>query len=331
MAKEKSSNRKLWKVGLGIGLLGGVALAMRYSLSPATREPLPEFLSPDAFSTRLYPSSHGDIVFHEGGNGSPVVFLHAPTVGGSSFEWSLVYPALADRGHIFALDLLGFGESQKPSSPLDADQHVDSLAQFLQGVCAGKPVALVASGLAGGFATMLASRHPDLVAKLCLVMPTGLAEFGRRRLTLRTSMVASLPGLNRFIYKNYLARRTVLQGWLQNFAFADPDRVTTDMVDAYTACAQQNNAEHAINALMSGKLSLPIEARLRMLPQQVLLVWGRLSKFPPVEWAAQYKLLIPNCSLAMIEEAGFLAALESPHELITILEDNLFGGIRLLQ
>ncbi len=330
MADKEGNSRNLWKVGVGIGLLGGAALAVRYAMSPATREPLPEFLSPDAFATRLYPSSYGDIVFHEGGSGSPVVFLHAPAVGGSSYEWSLVYPALADRGHIFALDLLGFGESQKLSQAVDADQHVDSIAQFLQGVCDSRPVALVASGLAGGFATLLASRHPDLVAQLCLVMPTGLSEFGRRRLTRRASIAAHLPAINRFIYKNYLARRAAIQRWLTNFAFGNSDKVTSEMVDAYTACAQQNNAEHAIYALMGGKLSLPIEARLRLLQQRVLLIWGGLSAFPPLEWANQYKLLVPDCSLSVIENAGFLAALEAPHEMISILEEHLFGSIRAI-
>ena len=331
MEKKGKSKQKLWRVGVGIGLAGGAVFALRYALSPPSRERLPEHLSPDAFATRLFPSRHGDLVFHEGGSGEPVVFLHAPAVGASSYEWSLVYPAIADHNHVYALDLLGFGESQKLPYMMTADQHVDSLAQFLQGVCGGRPATLVASGLGGGFAAMLASQHPELVSRLCLVMPTGLSEFGRRRVTMRAGLAAKLPLLNRFLYRNYLARRAAVRQWLERFAFANAARVSAEMVDAYTACAQQNNAEHAIYSLMTGRLSLPIESRLRMLPQPVLLVWGRESRFPPVEWAERYLELVPKCTLTIVDKAGLLLPLEAPRRMISILEQGLAGGIHVVE
>ncbi len=329
--KKSGMGRQLWRAGVGIGLLGGSLLALRYALRPGTRTLLPDYLSPGSFATRYFAGRHGDLVYHEGGSGEPIVFLHSAGVGSSSFEWSHVYPAFADRGRVVVPDLLGFGESQKVSRMLTADEMVESLVEFLRGVCGGSPARVVALGLGGGFATQIASQHPDLVEWLCLVMPTGLSEFGRRRLAFREGLVAQVPVFNRFLYRNYLSRRGVIRQWLCRYGFGDERLVTDETVEAYAACAQQMNAEHAIYALMTGRLSLPIESRLGSLSQPVSLVWGGRSVFPPVEWALRYQQMVPRCSLEIVEEAGFLLPLECPQQMIRIIEGHLAGGMRLIK
>jgi pimeloyl-ACP methyl ester carboxylesterase len=42
-----------------------------------------------------------------GGDGPPMVLLHG--IGGSHINWMLVAPKLAERFHVYALDLIGFG------------------------------------------------------------------------------------------------------------------------------------------------------------------------------------------------------------------------------
>lgn len=334
MSDEQRSGltgRRLWRAGLSLGLLGGTLLAVRYAMKPGGRALLPEYLSPESFATRYFAGLYGDIVYHEGGSGAPIVFLHSAAVGASSYEWSHVYPAFADRGRVVAVDLLGFGESQKVARQQTAEEQVASLEQFLRVVCGGEPVLLVALGLGAGFAIQLASQHPELVSRLCLVMPTGLSEFGRRRVAFREGLLARVPALNRFLYRNYLSRKGTIRQWLSRYGFGDERLVTDEMVEAYAACAQQMNAEHAIYALMTGRLCLPIESRLGMLTQPVRLVWGGKSHFPPVEWAARYEQLIPKCALEVIEEAGFLLPLECPHQMIRIIESDLDGGMRVIE
>lgn len=323
--------RQLWRAGLGIGLLGGSLLALRYALKPSSRALLPDYLSPGSFATRYFAGRLGDLVYHEGGTGDPIVFLHSASVGASSFEWSHVYPAFTDRGRVIAPDLLGFGESQKASRMLSAEEMIQSLVEFLHAVCNNSPATIVALGLGAGFASQIASQHPDLVERLCLVMPTGLSEFGRRRLTFREGLVARMPLFNRFLYRNYLMRRGVIRQWLCRYGFGDERLVTDETVDAYTACAQQMNAEHAIYALITGKLSLPIESRLATLTQPVKLVWGGRSIFPPVEWALRYQQIVPRCTLEIVEEAGFLLPLECPQQMIRIVESTLAGGLQVIE
>ena len=58
--------------------------------------------------------------------------------------------------------------------------------------------------------------------------------------------LVGLPGLNRFVYRNYLSRAPFIRGWLTKFALGDPSRLNEEMVRALTTCAQQVGAEHAI-------------------------------------------------------------------------------------
>jgi hypothetical protein len=51
------------------------------------------------------------------------------------------------------MDLLGFGESERPNIALSAADHVRVLAELLRAKCGGERAAIMASGLGAGFVT----------------------------------------------------------------------------------------------------------------------------------------------------------------------------------
>src|SRR5205807_9698036 len=61
----------------------------------------------------------------EAGRGAPVVLLHG--LGGDGSRWSPNIEPLARDFHVFALDQIGFGDSDKPL----ANYHTGMLAEFL--------------------------------------------------------------------------------------------------------------------------------------------------------------------------------------------------------
>ena len=80
--------------------------------------------------------------------------------------------------------------------------------------------------------------------------------------------LVGLPGLNRFVYRNYLSRAPFIRGWLTKFALSDPSAMNEEMVRALTTCAQQPGAEHAIFGFR-GQLAFDIESRLDRVPHPV--------------------------------------------------------------
>ncbi len=323
--------KKLWSVSLGAGLLGAIAIAVRYALRPPDQELLPDSLSPAIFARRLFSSSAGDLVYHESGSGDPLIFVHGVSIGASSYEWSQVYPAFAQRYRVLALDLIGFGESSRPNRTLTEADYVRTLAEFCRGVCGNAQPIIVGSGLGGGFCAHLASQHPELVERLLLLMPTGLGDFGRQRLPLTTKLLGKVPVLNRFIYRNYFSTPTAVRTWLTQYAFANPARVTDELVQVYTTCAQQYGAQFAILNFHAGRLNFDLERRMRDLDLPVTLLWSDRATFPPLEWAYRLQETTRRCSLSILKNVGPLAALEDPAQVTRVLEEALDGQIRLFE
>ena len=88
--------------------------------------------------------------------------------------WRRNYEPLSQDFRVYALDLLGFGYSDKPpGAPYSADLYVEMLADFLRDVVGGS-AHLVAGSLSAAFAVRVADEYPDLVASLVLISPTGV-------------------------------------------------------------------------------------------------------------------------------------------------------------
>ena len=120
-------------LGIGVGLLGAVALAVSRGTRRSRREPIPDSISPTIFATRVAQTSKGQIVYHICGSGEPLLFLHGYFLGASSYEWSKVYCHFAMRREVIAPDLIGFGRSDKPLKKSDFSfaGHVDWMAAFV--------------------------------------------------------------------------------------------------------------------------------------------------------------------------------------------------------
>ena len=113
------------------------------------------------------------IAYEHTGQGEPVIMLHN---GGSSHAiWDDVANRLAGSYSIFALDLLGFGNSAKPGAGYTLDNYVAMLEQFVSSRGLDK-VALVGNCMGCAISLAFTERHPDKVR--ALVPCTPLARSG---------------------------------------------------------------------------------------------------------------------------------------------------------
>lgn len=325
MAREQ----KILGVGLGAGLLGAIFVALKYAVRPATKSRVPDTISPAVFKTKVLHTSLGQMVYHESGTGPTLIFVHGICPGASSYEWSQVYPAFAAAYRVIAPDLIGFGESARPQAHLAAEDYARALAEFIRATCDEPPV-LIGSGLGGGLCVLLASQHPEIVARLILLMPTGLIEFAQRQLSLGTKLAAALPLLHRFLYRNYQSTRVAIRTWLTEYGFADPSRVTDEIVDVYATCAQQYGAEHAIANLHAGRLGFDLEARVKTLTQPLTLLWSDSDRSFPLEWAERLRGAVRQGNIVILPNAGQLAALETPEQVTAVLREQLQSELRVL-
>jgi pimeloyl-ACP methyl ester carboxylesterase len=329
MATQSFFRRRFWGFGIGAGLVGLLILTIRYAFRPPRRSRLPDNIFPAIFATRVMPTGKGQLVFHECGQGSPLAFVHGVYPGASSYEWSRIYPHFADRFQVLALDLIGFGESARPSRALSASDQASVLSEFLRAKGNGERATIVASGLGAGIATLVAAQHPELVQRLVLLMPTGLTEPGAKKYLRRGGWISVIPFLKQIYYRRFLATRAQIRAWLATFAFFDANRIDDEIVDVLYSFAHQYGAEKAIFQSATAKLQVDLTKRFAELTQPVTLIWCQNAVFPPLRLAYELQQVPLQCGLTLLEECGMLAPLEAPEELKKILDRELEYRIRL--
>ena len=323
---------RLWKrkpalgIGIGVGVLGALALAVRYGMKRIARGPIPDSISPAIFATRVARTNFGEMIYHVSGSGEPLVFLHGVFLGASSYEWSRVYPRFVMGHEVIVPDIIGFGESERPPTRMDAGDYAGALAEFLQEVCPGQKPVLVASGLTAGISLLLAARHPELLSRLVLFLPTGLKESGNWR-AMGIMALSGIPGMRRFVYRNYLSRAPFIRAWLTRVALTNSESLTEEMVSILSTCAQQYGAEHAILGFLKGRMAFDVERRLHDVPVPVHILWpDKATGFLPESGESICRKL-PRASMEILPGCGILAALENPDLVESAISQALRGDL----
>ena len=121
---------------------------------------------------RRYPWKDGDIFYVVKGNreSKPLLLVHGFGPGASSYEWRKNIDALAEHFRVYALDLLGYGLSDRPAIDYTAETYADLISDFLKEVI-GKPTVVVAHGETCAYVIADAYRRPQLFERLALVAP----------------------------------------------------------------------------------------------------------------------------------------------------------------
>lgn len=152
------------RLGIGAALIAGLVLAGAGYEAVAARGDARAYPPPgqmvDVGGFRL----HIQCV----GTGSPTVVLDAG-LGGTSLDWALVQPELAQTTRVCAYDRAGMGWSERGPSPRTPEQNARELHTLLTNAGIEGPYVLVGHSLAGKTVRLFAARHPDQVAGMVLV------------------------------------------------------------------------------------------------------------------------------------------------------------------
>lgn len=319
---------KFWKdkpalgVGLGVGVIGALALAVRYALRHSPRQPIPQNISPDLFATRVAQTGFGQMVYHTAGAGDAMLFLHGVYPGASSFEWSRVYTRFARDHQVIAPDLLGFGESERPRPGLDADQHTQAVADALRDIPGTGPCTVVASGFGASIAIKLAVQHPELVRSLVLLAPEGVRG-GRRREPRGIKLLARMPRVNSFVYRHAISRPPFVRDWLRRFGLGGVRQVSDENLSVITTCAAQYGAEHAILGFLRGRGRYDVVRQTARISQPTTILWPSDDPQFPLSAAEDARESIQFCRILTHPEVCPLAALESPDVIDTLVRSAL--------
>ncbi len=233
------------------------------------------------------------------GSGEPVVMLHG--FGGSAFSWRHVAADLASDHDSIAIDLNGFGYTERSRDA--ADYTVSGQLALVLGVmdALGVESAHVAGHSYGGALAMhLAWRHPERVRSLVLVDSAG-AEYPWER---RQRSAANRPLTYLFVRTRAIKRDAVAKAL--RGSIADDSRVTTELVDAYHERVRIEGVSRAFRGLTQPTREpreLPDLARLDL---PVLIVWGAEDTLTLPQAGREAAETLPRAEFHMIDEVAAL-------------------------
>jgi pimeloyl-ACP methyl ester carboxylesterase len=252
---------------------------------------------------QVYYKTAGPTTRAEGETAAPVIFLHG--FGSSSFVWRKNLAALAQARKVVALDLLGFGKSDKPAIEYSPDVWVNLVHEFAR--ANGFPkVALVGSDLGGLIAAEFALRFPDKTEKLILVNSLGISCNLSRTQRLFFKPVIGRASFRLFFRAAYVGRV------LRNSVYGDPQLVTDEVIQGYHRPFRSPGAASAYRNVGKRMRRWRLGARAKEITVPTLIVWGEDDRVTPLADAVELDSLIPNSTIATIPGAGHYPQAESP-------------------
>lgn len=253
------------------------------------------------------------------GQGKPIVFLHG--FGGSGYSWRYLTPGLSKSYRLIALDLKGFGRSDKPLddrySILD---HADLVAEFLEKKRL-KHVTLVGHSFGGGVALAttlkMRARAPRRVDKLVLLDSVAykqklpfFIEF------LRTPLVAPV-GVT-------LIPPEIQTTAALRYAFYDDQRISGGSILEYARPLYSIGGKYA--ALTTARQIIPpnLEAYTRLyrtINIPALIIWCKHDKVVPPTNALRLKADLRRSKLRIIDDCGHVPQEESPRDTVRLIRN----------
>lgn len=279
---------------------------------------------PPGFVQQVIDTSLGAMVYYSPVTASEqlpsLIFLHSFGGGASAYEWSKVYPAFTNNYRVIAPDLIGWGESAHPVRDYGISDYLTTIAEFISQVCT-PPAIVVASSLTAALTIRLAIEQPNLFKALLLVSPSGFDDFGQgagRRIPLQ---VINIPLIDRLIYTLGAENEIAVRSFLERFLFANPRRISLEIVQAYLASAQQPNAIYAALAFLRGDLYFDLSLYIQRLTTPTFMLWGESAQFTDIKLGRRLAQLNPSAiEIQGISGAGVLPHLELPEIVIGLCQ-----------
>ncbi len=260
------------------------------------------------------PTGFGRIAYVESGQGEPILLIHGmPT---SSYLWRRVLPLLAPRFRVFAVDLMGFGDSDKPE---DADLSIVAQAGYLRvlmDAVGWETGVVVGHDIGGGVAQLIAVEESTKVSKLVLIDTIAydswpVPEIERLKDPAWDEIIKGVDlttGFRKALVQGMYHRERVHDELVSHYV--EPFRGLEGKL-AYLRCARALRTEDLLSATEDvERLEVP-----------TLIVWGESDSFQKLEFGQRLQQRMRDVRLVVLPEAGHYTPEDEPGEIARLIED----------
>lgn len=216
--------------------------------------------------------------------------------------WNPVLPVVAETHRVIALDLKGFGWTDRPKGDYSPDAQAQILLKLLEARGVEK-AALVGHSWGSSVALAATLAAPDRVTKLALynawVYEEQLPTFFHW---------ARADGFGEVMFGLYYKERMHER---MELAFFDKRHITDRLVeDVYSALERPGTVAAAL-AAVRGQRFERFEQKYRTIDKPTLVLWGREDRVTPPKFGERLSRDLPNAKLAVYPSCGHFPMVEA--------------------
>ncbi len=307
------------KKSLAIAICGGIGAAVAVKLLTRAKTVVWENVA-----DKVPHSEHSHFINIDGARmhyqefGEPtsptLILIHGYTA--SLFVWNKVAPLLADAGfHIIAVDLVGFGYSEKPKwFDYSIQSQARIVSRLMNRLGIGRAT-LVGSSYGGAVALILCLDYPEFVEKLVLLDAVCNDEV----LTHPILRLASVPGIGEVITPFLVDSRAMMRFRMRGtLSPANHHLITSDRISNVLRPLSAADGHHSVLATSRNWHANRIEQDAHMINQPTLIVWGEEDNVIGIHNGYNLHDSILNSRFVILKNCGHVPA-EEKSELVSDL------------
>ena len=307
-------------IALGIGGALGAAVAWKF----LTRSGSANW---EDFHERLHHAEHSHFVeidgatvhFQEFGERTNPTLLLVHGYTASTFVWKSVAPELADAGfHVVAVDLVGFGYSDKPKW---FDYKIQSQARMIERFMnrLGIGTATVVGNSYGGAVSLtVALDYPERVEKLVLVDAVCNDEV----LAHPVLKLAALPGIGELLTPFLLNSKRFLKIRMKETLAPESHHLIDEKrVEAVIHPLQAKDAHHSVLTTARNWDACRIQDDAQYIKQPTLIIWGENDQVIPIHNGEFLYRNILNSRFVVLKNCGHIPQEEKPEIFIDLVTE----------
>jgi pimeloyl-ACP methyl ester carboxylesterase len=252
------------------------------------------------------------------GKGRPILMLHG--IATSSFTWQAIEPALAKNYRVIAVDLRGFGASDKP---LDDHYSIFDQADAIQAFIEQenlKDLTIVGHSFGGGVTLALALRageqsHPRIRN---IVLIDTIAYKQPIPIFFRLLQIPMLGEVGMALVPPEVQAAQGLR-----LAYFDREKITARAVAEYANALYSPAAKHALMKTIEQIVPPDIEEiaeRYKTIKFPALVMWCKQDKVVPVFFGHRLKADMPAAELVVFDSCGHMPQEEKPEDTVRAIE-----------
>jgi len=250
-----------------------------------------------------------DLHYRTGGQGPPLVFLHGIGLDAATVSWRHALPALAEERTVYAPDLPGHGESDKPDRAYTTQYYLATVEAFLDAVGVIDPA--IAGLSMGGALALGHALDGGSVERLVLVNSYGLGGDAYWRTA--ASGILQTPLLGNMLWQGVSVSKPAIRTGLRSMGATEPPQQLVEDVDSVVdrrtvrAMRRWQRSEFRRSGFRTNYAD-----RLSELGVPTLLIHGDEDPLLPPSWSRRAAERLEESKLEMVKNCGHCPPRERP-------------------